>query len=98
MCRTVLISDVIVPADEPEMSCDVKGKWYRSDQFETNSDNSYFYIKQNLMPFRGKVLPLYFSLMSTEKEPLVNISSGFFIHRQLLKYILKLTTDGKSVL
>ena len=36
-----LISDVIVPADEPEMSCDVKGKWYRSDQFETNSDNSY---------------------------------------------------------
>lgn len=82
-----LISDVIVPADEPEMSCDVKGKWYRSDQFETNSDNSYFYIKQNLMPFRGKVLPLYFSLMSTEKEPLVNISSGFYTQAVVKIYI-----------
>ena len=55
-----LISDVIVPADEPEMSCDVKGKWYRSDQFETNSDNSYFYIKQKFNAVQRQSTPFIF--------------------------------------
>lgn len=82
-----LTRDVIITPDEPEVSYDINGKWYKSDEFVSVSDNYCFYIKQNLIPFKGKVLPLYFSFLLAEKKPLVNIKKEFYTQASVNIYV-----------
>lgn len=82
-----LIRDAIITPDEPELSYDINGKWYKPDEFASVSDNYCFYIKQNLIPFKGKVLPLYFSFLLTEKKPTVNINQEFYAQAAVNIYV-----------